>query len=82
MITFQLTIDQFERMLAVVLDEATPNHLSDLVLLACKRPKAGIIDVPVPRDEAIALADLMEVASAQLPDVADVARLMREQAAG
>lgn len=79
MITLHFTIDQFQRLLAVMLADPTPDRLTDLVLMACKRPKAGIIAVPVPPDDAALIATVVESATIANPDIGEIALLVRSQ---
>jgi hypothetical protein len=55
-VTFRLTVAQFQTMLAVVLSDEMPDRLTDLILMACTRPRDGVISVPVPPDDAVAIA--------------------------
>ncbi len=77
--TLRFTIEQFQRLLDVVLAEETPDYLTNLVLMACTRPKDGIILVPVPPDDAAALRDLVQTRCGADPHLTELARLLTEQ---
>jgi hypothetical protein len=79
MTTFRLTIAQFEQMLPVVLADETPDELTNLVLMACTRPRNGIISVPVPPEDARAIAALVSAAAAADAELIDLAVLFLEQ---
>jgi hypothetical protein len=64
-ITFRLTMPQFQEMLRVVLGPSIPDELSNKVLMVCTRPKDGITEVALDDDEARQIAD--EVRKAGLP---------------
>jgi hypothetical protein len=81
MITYRFTVEQFQRLLGVVLSDSAPDDLTNLVLMACTRPKNGVISVPVPLSDARALQDLVQSRSDRDPLLADIARLMAAQAA-
>jgi hypothetical protein len=79
MITFRFTVDQFERLLTVMLAEPTPDYLTNLVLMACTRVRDGIISVPVPPADAATIAALVDAAAQTHEHVAVIAALMRTQ---
>ena len=81
MVTFRFTVNQFERLLTVMLADETPDDLTSLVLMACTRVHDGIISVPVHPGEAEALVNLVGSAAVTRAEVADVAALMHEQMA-
>jgi hypothetical protein len=78
-VTFRLSIDQFRSLLLVVMDDAVSDHLSNAVLMACTRPHAGIISVPLPRADGVALVEAVD--RAVLADQAhlELAELIRNQ---
>jgi hypothetical protein len=80
MVTFRLTVPQFQQLLTVILRPEAPDHLTNLVLMACTRPHDGIISVPVPADDASAIRDLVMVAAQDDPQHAGLAALIRGQA--
>lgn len=79
MITFKLTVPQFQQLLDVLLAPEAPDHLSNLVLLASTRPHDGIISVPVPADDARSIHRLVENASQGDPTQRDLAAHLAEQ---
>jgi hypothetical protein len=81
MVTFRLTVPQFQELLGVILAAEAPDHLTNLVLMACSRPHDGIISVPVPPDDARALCALVESAAASEPSRRPLAESLRHQAA-
>jgi hypothetical protein len=82
MITFRLTVEQFRVLLEVVLGADAPDHLTNLVLMACSRPRDGVISIPVPPPDAAALRDLVAAKASEEPQLAGVAALMAKQVAG
>jgi hypothetical protein len=78
-ITFRLTVDQFQRMLSVILATDTPDDLTNLVLMACTRPKNGIISVPVPPGDAERIAAVLAAGAQDNPAVSDIADVLRAQ---
>jgi len=79
MVTFRLTIEQFRLLLQVVLATDAPDDLANLVLMACKRPKNGIIAVPVPEDDARALIRLVREMACVDDRCQELVRLMGRQ---
>jgi hypothetical protein len=79
MVTFRLTVDQFTQLLTVILADGTPNHLSDLVLLKCTRPRNGIISVPVPPDDARAIVAVVQETSLRDSSMSAVAAVLAQQ---
>jgi hypothetical protein len=73
-VTFRLTMPQFQEMLQVVLGPAIPDELSNKVLMVCTRPRDGITEVALEEDEAHAI--VAAVREAALP----VAAILAEQA--
>ena len=59
MVTFRLTVEQFRLLLQVVLAADAPDDLANLVLMTCKRPKDGVIAVPLPAEDAGELTRLV-----------------------
>ncbi len=80
MTTFRFTVEEFQRLLDVVLAEDAPDSLTNLILMACTRPRDGTTLVPIPAEDARALRDLVETAARRDPHLADLARLVAEQA--
>ena len=81
MVTFRLTVPQFQQLLTVILRPEAPDHLTNLVLMVCTRPRDGIISVPVPPDDASAIRDLVAAAARDDPQNAELAALISDQAA-
>jgi len=79
MVTYQFTVEQFQRLLSVVLANDAPDELANLVLLACTRPKNGVISVPVPSLDARALRELVQSRSIGEPALSALADLMARQ---
>jgi len=79
MITFKLTVPQFQQLLELLLAPEAPDHLSNLVLLASTRPHDGIISVPVPPDDARAIHHLVEHVAQRDPTPRALAGLLAEQ---
>ena len=82
MVTFRLTIPQFQQLLTVILRPQAPDYLTNLVLMSCTRPRGGIIAVPVPPDDARAICELVEVATDDEPEHAELVLLLQRQRAG
>lgn len=81
MVTFQLTVEQFQLLLNAVLATDAPDELTNLVLMACTRPHDGVISVPVPSDDAAALATVVRAKAAADPTLQALADLMATQIA-
>ncbi len=81
MTTFRFTVEEFQRLLDVVLADDAPDTLTNLILTECTRPKDGVIFVPLPLESARALRDLVQTAARRDPRLAGFARLVAEQAA-
>ena len=81
MTTFRFTVEEFQRLLDVVLADDAPDSLTNLILTECTRPRDGVILVPVPPADARALRDLVQTAARRDPRLAGFARLVAEQAA-
>jgi len=79
LVTFRFTEEQFRLLLGVVLAAESPDELSNTVLMACKRPKDGVIAVPVPPNDADALCELVENTAGQDSRILELARLMTRQ---
>ena len=79
MVTYRLDVDQFRRLLVVVMADDVADHLSNAVLMACTRPHGGIISVPLHAIDGAAIADVVDRAAAARPDYADLADLIRAQ---
>src|ERR1700674_6083645 len=79
MVTLRLTVEQFQQLLSVMLAASTPNQLSDLVLLKCTRPHEGIISIPVPLDDATAIAAGVSDESNRDASMVDLASLIHQQ---
>ncbi len=79
MVTFQLTVEQFQRLLSVILADDSPDQISDVVLLACTRPHEGIISIPVSHNDAVAIAAVVENGANRGASVRDIADLMARQ---
>jgi hypothetical protein len=77
--TFRLTVDQFTRLLQVMLADETPDELSDLVLLKCSRPHDGIIAIPVHDEAGSAIVAVVQAWSQWDPTLVEVANLMAGQ---
>jgi hypothetical protein len=78
-VRFRLTVDQFERLLTVMLAPETPDDWMNLVLMACSRPHAGIISVPVPRTDAIAITAAVSASLPTNPAIEEVAAVLQQQ---
>ena len=74
MVTFKLTMPQFQEMLQVVLGPAIPDELSNKVLMVCTRPRDGLTEVALEEDEAHLI--VAAVREAGLP----VAAILADQA--
>ena len=79
MVTYRVDVDQFRRLLVVVMADDVADHLSNVVLMACTRPREGIISVPLHAVDGAALADVVDRAAVVRPDFADLAVLIRAQ---
>jgi hypothetical protein len=79
MVTLRLTVDQFTRLLTIILADETPDYLTDLVLLKCTRPHDGIIAIPVHDDDARAIVAAVRSTSERDLAFADIAVVMAEQ---
>ncbi len=79
MVTFRLTVEQFRRLLDVILADDTPDHLTNLVLMACTRPRDGIISVPVPLTDARAICALVDATPNRDDQIGEVAALLQRQ---
>jgi hypothetical protein len=75
-VTFRLTMAQFQEMLQVVLGPSIPDALSNKVLMVCTRPRDGVTEVALEPDEAGAI--VAAVRAAGLP----VGEVLAEQAGG
>ena len=82
MVTFRLTIPQFEQLLAVILRPEAPDHLTNLVLMACTRPRDGVIAVPVSLPDAKAICELVDAAANDEAVHVDFALLLDRQRTG
>lgn len=82
MTTLRFTVEQFQWLLDVVLAEETPDYLTNRVLTACTRPKQGIILVPLPPGDAVALSSLVQARSGADPRLDELSRRLSEQLAG
>ena len=79
MITYRLDVDQFRRLLVVVMADDVADHLSNAVLMASTRPSSGIISVPLHAGDGAVLADVVDRAAAAWPQYVDLADLIRSQ---
>ncbi len=80
MVTFQLSVEEFRLLLEIVLAEDAPDDLANLVLMACKRPRSGVIEVPVSAEEASVLCALVRSRVASNRARTGLADLMLRQA--
>jgi hypothetical protein len=78
-VTYRLDVDQFRRLLIVVMADDVADHLSNAVLMACTRPQGGIISVPLRRTDGVDLADIVDRAAVTKTDYADLAEVIRAQ---
>lgn len=78
-ITFHLPIAQFRELLEVVLATETPDELSNAVLLACTRPRHGIVWVPLAPGVAAAIAALVAAWAAEEPSFADLSTVLAKE---
>jgi len=79
LVTFRLTVEQFRRLLEVVLVQSAPDHLTNLVLLKCTRPHGGVISVPIPRAAAQDICQLVFDAAATDPTFVELGNALRDQ---
>jgi hypothetical protein len=79
MVTLSLTVDQFTQLLSVILADETPDHLTNVVLLKCTRPRDGIISVPVPPEDARAIVDIVQATSLRDSTLEGVASALAQQ---
>lgn len=77
--SFRLTIEQFRRLLEVVLLQSTPDHLTNLVLLQCSRPHGGIITIPVPEADAQDIFQFVCAAAAIDATFTELEQVLRDQ---
>ena len=78
-VTFRLSVEQFQLLLTVLMADDVPDHLSNAVLMACTRPHAGIISVPLPLADGSNLADVVDRAASVDRAYTDLAALIRTQ---
>jgi hypothetical protein len=78
-VTFRLDVDQFRRLLNVVMADDVADHLSNAILMACTRPHAGIISVPLPVSDGTALVSVLDHAASTDQSYDDLASLIRSQ---
>jgi hypothetical protein len=78
-VTFRLDIDQFGRLLSVVMADDVADHLSNAILVACTRPHAGIISVPLPVSDGSSLVSVLDHAASIDQSYDDLASLIRSQ---
>lgn len=81
MVTFRLTMPQFQQMLSVVLGPTVSDDLSNKVLVVCTRPRDGITEVPLEDDAATTIADAVHTAARDNPALRGIADLLAEQRA-
>ena len=79
-VTFRLTMPQFQQMLSVVLGPTVPDELSNKVLMVCTRPKDGITEVALERDEADTIVQAIAEAARENPGLSQIAGLLGQQA--
>lgn len=78
-VTFRLTMPQFQQMLGVVLGPTVPDELSDKVLMVCTRPKDGVTEVALEREEAETIVEAVAAAAAENPGLVPIQELLRSQ---
>src|SRR5690349_869881 len=79
LVTYRLTVAEFRALLDVILSPAAPDPLTNLVLMACTRPREGVIRVPVPEADAAVIADLVGQAASVATDLLPLAGVLRSQ---
>jgi len=80
-VTYRLDVEQFRRLLIVVMADDVADHLSNAILMACTRPREGIIFVPLHASDGAALADVVDRAATLQSEFAALADLIRAQLA-
>ena len=79
MTTFRLTMPQFQSMLQVVLGPEVSDELSNKVLMVCTRPRDGITEVALEREEAALIAQKVREAAAARPELEATALVLEGQ---
>jgi len=78
-VTFRLDVEQFRRVLSVVMADDVADHLSNAILVACTRPHDGVISVPLPMDDGMSLVNTLDHAALDDQSLDDLATLVRSQ---
>jgi len=79
MVTFRLDVEQFRRLLSVVMADDVADHLSNAILVACTRPHDGVISVPLLMDDGMSLVNTLDHAALDDQSLGDLATLVRSQ---
>ena len=80
LVTYRLTVGRFRELLEIILGPDAPDDLANRVLMACTRPRDGVISVPLDDVEARRLYAVVDAAGGLVEDLATVLRAQLDSA--